>query len=44
VLLEAMRIGRPVVATAVCGTPEAVEHGVTGLLAPRRDPARSPRR
>ncbi len=38
VLLEAMRIGRPVVATAVGGTPEAVEHGVTGLLVPRRDP------
>jgi glycosyltransferase involved in cell wall biosynthesis len=27
-----------VVATAVGGTPEAVEHGVTGLLVPRRDP------
>ena len=37
VLLEAMRLGRPVVATAVGGTPEAVEHGVTGLLVPRRD-------
>ena len=38
VLLEAMRIGRPVVATAVGGTPEAVEDGVTGLLVPRQDP------
>jgi glycosyltransferase involved in cell wall biosynthesis len=38
VLLEAMRIGRPVVATAVGGSPEAVEHGVTGLLVPRQDP------
>jgi glycosyltransferase involved in cell wall biosynthesis len=38
VLLEAMRMGRPVVATAVGGTPEAVEHGVTGLLVPRQDP------
>lgn len=38
VLLEAMRIGRPVVATAVGGTPEAVDHGVTGLLVPRQDP------
>lgn len=37
VLLEVMRIGRPVVATAVGGTPEAVEHGVTGLLVPRQD-------
>lgn len=39
VLLEAMRLGRPVVATAVGGTPEAVEHGVTGLLVPKRDAA-----
>jgi glycosyltransferase involved in cell wall biosynthesis len=38
VLLEAMRMGRPVVATAVGGSPEAVEHGVTGLLVPRQDP------
>ena len=38
VLLETMRIGRPVVATAVGGTPEVVDHGVTGLLVPRRDP------
>lgn len=38
VLLEAMRMGRPVVATRVGGTPEAVEDGVTGLLVPRQDP------
>ena len=37
VLLEAMQLGRPVVATAVGGTPEAVEDGVTGLLVPRED-------
>jgi glycosyltransferase involved in cell wall biosynthesis len=34
--LEAMHMGIPVVAAAVCGVPEMVEHGVTGLLAARR--------
>jgi glycosyltransferase involved in cell wall biosynthesis len=38
VLLEAMRMGRPVVATRVGGTPEAVEDGVTGLLVDKGDP------
>jgi glycosyltransferase involved in cell wall biosynthesis len=38
VLLEAMRLGRPVVATRVGGTPEAVEDGVTGILVERGDP------
>ena len=38
VLLEAMRMGRAVVATDVGGTPEAVEHGVTGLLVPKENP------
>lgn len=40
VVLEAMVHARPVVATAVGGTPELVEDGVTGLLVPPRDPDR----
>jgi glycosyltransferase involved in cell wall biosynthesis len=38
VIIEAMHFGRPVVATAVGGSPEAVEDGVTGLLVPKADP------
>ena len=38
VLIEAMFAGVPVVAAAVGGVPEVVDHGVTGLLAPPRDP------
>jgi len=37
-VVEAMAAGRPVVATAVGGTPEAVVEGVTGLLVPPKDP------
>lgn len=38
VLMEAMAAGRPVVATAVSGIPEVVEHGTTGFLVPRLQP------
>lgn len=38
VALEAMAARRPVVATRVDGTPEAVVEGETGLLAPPADP------
>jgi glycosyltransferase involved in cell wall biosynthesis len=38
-LTEALASGRPVVATAVNGVPDLVEHGSTGLLARRGDVA-----
>lgn len=37
-LLEAMALRRPVVATAVGGVPEMVQHEKTGLLVPPHDP------
>jgi len=39
VVLEAMMLGRPVVGTALGGTPEQIADGVTGLLVPPNDPA-----
>ena len=39
-VLEAMAAAKPVVATAIDGTTEAVVPGVTGLLVPPADPAR----
>lgn len=37
-ILDAMALGKPVVATHAGGIPEAVADGVTGVLVPPRDP------
>jgi glycosyltransferase involved in cell wall biosynthesis len=37
-LLEVQALGTPIVCTGVCGNPEVVEDGATGLLVPSRDP------
>ncbi len=39
VLLEAMACGTPVLATAVSGTPDIVNHPAAGVLLQQRDPA-----
>jgi glycosyltransferase involved in cell wall biosynthesis len=38
-VVEAMAAARPIVATAVGGTPDAIEHERSGLLVPPGDPA-----
>lgn len=38
VIMEALALGKPTVATAVGGIPEAIRHEIEGLLAPARDP------
>lgn len=37
-LIEAMSMELPVIATAVSGTPELVDDGITGILVPPKDP------
>lgn len=39
VIMEALSVGMPVVATDVCGISEVIIDGETGFLAPQRDPA-----
>ena len=38
VLIEALSVGLPVVATRLSGIPELIRHGETGLLVNERDP------
>jgi glycosyltransferase involved in cell wall biosynthesis len=38
VILEAMSVGLPVIATDIGGVREAVRHGREGLVVPARDP------
>jgi len=38
VIMEALSHRLPVVATDVCGIPEVIRHGETGLIVPQKDP------
>jgi 2-polyprenyl-3-methyl-5-hydroxy-6-metoxy-1,4-benzoquinol methylase len=40
VLVEAMALGKPLIATAAGGPMEIIEEGISGLLVPPRDPER----
>lgn len=42
-VLDAMSVGRPVIAPRVGGLPELIQHGETGVLTPRDDPAETAR-
>ncbi|HUC01830.1 MAG TPA: glycosyltransferase family 4 protein [Candidatus Paceibacterota bacterium] len=37
-LIEAMASGRPIIGTAIGGTPQVIENGKNGLLVPPKDP------